>query len=382
MLKELTPTQTMLNQIAIITGGPVDVSKVAIFETIVLNTQPVSKKGSLYEGAVATTGLLSDMAGFIKAGNSVPLHTQHLQGYELPVGKVFMADLNGSDELRALFYIPRDTEEGADFITKLNTSVIDEVSVGVMAAHLRCSQCGWDYLGPDATMMNLFDRTCGNDHVIGTDGTHLVLDGLDRWYELSLVSLGAAKNAKIVGRTRQILGKDEYNRLAASGRDPELLTLFASPTKQRIATMAEPNNQEVGLALVASLSAEKATAQLALEAASVKVAALEAGLIEANDRVKALEVQLAEVAEAAKFKDDHEKVMTFLSEQTRAAMVAAGIENPQVPETVEGMLASISESQLKLHNLPKGPVGEPAGADNVGEQTTAPARFAAFKVKK
>lgn len=383
MFKEIAPTQTMLNQIALVTGAPVDPSQIAIFETIALNTQPVSKRGSLYEGATATPGLLSDMASYIKAGNSVPLHTMHNQGWEMPVGKVFMGDINGPDELRCLFYIARNTTEGADFITKLNTSVIDEVSVGVQAAHLRCSQCGWDYMGPDATMMNLFDRTCANDHVIGENGTHLVLDGLDRWYELSLVSLGAANNAKIVGRAKSILGKDEYNRLAASGRDPELLTLFASPTrKKEDANMADPNTpQEAGFALVASLSAEKATAVAALAAADAKNTDLTAQLAAANAQIADLSAKVTDAAAMVELKADHDKVVAFLSEQTKAALVASGVENPQVPETVDGMMAALSESTIKLHNLlPKGAVGESSEQEQVEQK--APANLAAFKLKK
>lgn len=382
MFKEITPTQTMLSQIALITGGAVDPSQIAIFEAIALNTLPVAKKGSIYEGAVAAPGLLSDMASYIKAGNSVPLHTMHAQAVELPVGKVFMADLNGSDELRALFYVPRNTTEGADFITKLNTSVIDEVSVGVMAAHMRCSQCGWDYRGADATVEHLFGRECANGHPIGENGTHLVLDGLDRWYELSLVSLGAATNAKIVGRARQILGKEEYSRLAASGSDPEIFSLFVTPTRKEMPQMADPNNPstEAGFALVASLSEAKATAEAALKVSTTQVESLKAQvstLVTENDDLKK---KVEAAASMVNLKADHDKLVSFLSDATKDALVASGVENPQVPEKVDDMVAMFKDTTVKLHNLlPKGGVGEPAGTP--AGNTQAPANAAAFKFK-
>jgi len=383
MFKEIAPTQSMLSQIALVTGAPVDPSQIAIFETISLNTLPVSKKGSIYEGAVATPGLLSDMAAHIKAGNSVPLHTLHNQGGELPVGKVFLAGTNGPEELRSLFYVPRNTAEGADLITKLNTSVIDEVSVGVMAAHMRCSQCGWDYRGSDASMMNLFDRECANGHVIGENGTHLILDGLDRWYELSLVSLGAANNAKIVGRARQILGKEEYNRLAASGNDPEIMTLFITPTRKETPEMADPNtpNLEAGFALVASLSEAKAQAEASLKATTTQVETLNAqvtALVAENDSLKK---QVADASEMVALKSDHDKLVSFLSEATKDALVASGVENPQVPNKVEDMVAVFKDTTIKLHNLlPKGQVGEPADASSANAQ--APANAAAFQFKR
>ena len=385
MLKELTPTDSMISALAACSGGPVDTSKIAIFECIALNTAPVGKRGSIYEGAVSGKGMLADMAAFVEAGNFVKLHTLHEQGMQLPVGNVFEAELIG-EELRALFYIGRDTPAGQDLIANLNNSIIDEVSCGVRPKALRCSECGWDYFGPDADIMNLFDRTCANGHTIGTEGVHAKLEGLDRWLELSLVSIGAANGAKIVGRAKSLLGADEYQRLAASGVDPEITTLFAvggkvsNPPKKE-AIMADENTGLSASAVMAQfteMTTAKVTADLALKASAEQVTTLTAQLAETTAKVTTLEAKVAEASEGVKLKDEHGKLLTFLSEQTKAALVASGSANPQVPETVDAMLAALNESKLKLHNLPVGQVME--GSAEESSKTMKNPALAAFKI--
>jgi hypothetical protein len=361
MLKELAPTQPMLDALAKCFGEPVDASTIAIFEAIALNTKPVSKRGSVFEGAVSSLSTLRAMADHVTAGNFVKIHLLHNQGWELPKGNVFMAEVHG-EELRALFYISRTTEEGQKLIADLNSGTIDEVSVGVMSAQLVCSECGWDYYGPDANMMHFFDRTCENDHTVGTDGVHVVMQGLNRWFELSLVSIGAAKGAKVVGRTKSVLGAEEYQRLAASGLDPDITTLFAaggrvsSPEPKKEATMADEPKDGLSASAVlvqmTTLSADKAKVEVALTAAQTQVTDLTAQLSASTAKVAELEATVAAAAEGVKLKDEHAKVVAFLTEQVKAALVASGAPNPQVPETVDAMLAALAESKLKLHNLP------------------------------
>ena len=363
-------------------------SKIAIFECIALNTSPIGKKGSIFEGAVPGKGMLADMASYVQSGNFVKMHTLHAQGDQLPIGNIFMAELKG-EELRALFYIGRETQAGQDLIAALNNGTIDEVSVGVKSAALRCSECGWDFFGPDATLMNLFDRTCANDHVIGTDGVHVNMDGLDRWMETSLVSLGAAKGAKIVGRTRSLLGADEYQRLAASGFDPDITTLFAVGGKVSVhkteeeATMADQNAapSEAGFALVASLTTEKVTAQLALTAAQTQIAELTATGTAQAEKIAELTAQVADAAASVALKADHDKVIAFMSELTRSSMVASGVATPVVPTTVDAMLAALDEAKAKLGRLPVGGVAE-AAADTDEKSAVLSVSTDAFKTRK
>lgn len=158
---------------------------VSVFETISLNTMPVSKRG-LFDKAVTNEATLREMAAYVNAGSeqSVPMHTMHDQGYAMPIGRVFEAQVlqnsNGLPELRSLFYIGN---EHSVIVAGIDNGSIDEVSVGFAPAHINCSQCGFDYLGPDATPDNIYGQICANEHEIGVDGTHVIMNGLGRWLE-------------------------------------------------------------------------------------------------------------------------------------------------------------------------------------------------------
>ena len=57
--------------------------------------------------------------------------------------------------------------------------------MGLSYQHLNCSACGFDYLGPEATVDNIYGQVCNNDHEIGVDGVHLIGNGMGRWLEQS-----------------------------------------------------------------------------------------------------------------------------------------------------------------------------------------------------
>lgn len=226
--KEADITSEMLAQIERITGTAVEASEIAVFETSALSTRPITKTGSIFHGARPSEDLLRQMALKLNSGEeSVPLHTLHQQGSELPIGRVFQAEVisagDGESELRALFYLPKSEE---DLVQKINLGILDEVSVGVSSQQMLCSKCGFDYLGEEADFSNLWSQTCNSDHTLGEDGAHIKMIGLDKWMELSLVSRGASSKPKIMGRAKQVMGKETYDRIAASGVAPEAVVLF------------------------------------------------------------------------------------------------------------------------------------------------------------
>ena len=229
--KQLEVTAEMLEQIRKVADTEVTADDIVVFEATAVNTRPLSKAGSIFDNGTLTRGTLAEMASRLNdAVESVPLHTLHMQGDEIPVGKVFygyVQDLeDGNAELRAQFYL---TKSEADLIEKINLGILDEVSVGLKSKKMLCSECGWDYFGEEAEFYNLWDRTCANDHAIGEDGVHVILSGVDAWMELSLVSRGAARSAKIHGRAKQVMSQEQHERIAASGFNPDAVTLFASP---------------------------------------------------------------------------------------------------------------------------------------------------------
>lgn len=228
--KAIEASADVLAQIERVTGSAIAASDIVVFEAAVANTRPLNKMGSIFNQGRITEDTLRQMASALNSGEeSVPLHTLHMQGGELPIGKVFQAEVisseDGDAELRAMFFLP--ASESA-LVERINLGIIDEVSVGVKSKALLCSKCGFDYFSAEAGFENLYSMTCESGHTVGDDGTHVMLSGLDKWMELSLVSRGAASKPKILGRTKQVLGRETYDRIAADGLPPEAVVLFTA----------------------------------------------------------------------------------------------------------------------------------------------------------
>ncbi|KGM36137.1 hypothetical protein [Inquilinus limosus] len=362
MAKSIEITPKVEQRIKAVAGDDIDVSKLTVFEAAAVATKPLNKRGSIFEGARFTRSTLVEMASQLNAGTmSVPLHTLHQQGMELPVGRVFYAEVfdlpNSNDsELRAQFYIPN--EEGKDLIASINNAVLDEVSVGVLGKHLLCSECGYDYRAGD--YFHIWERTCAEGHEVGKDGVYVTIAGLENWSEMSLVSRGASKDPKIVSRAKAKLAEGSRERLAASGIPFEAQMLIASYKEDPSMDLSE---------LVAGLTeatTAKATLTVELKTATAEIERLKAELAEVTterDGLKAAagtsttEVQAKlDAAEA-----ELELARPFLADHAKKALIAAGTKDPEEPKDIAASIEAIKASQLNLVNLlPEGGASKPA----------------------
>jgi hypothetical protein len=123
---ELTPQLQQLIKDRV--GEDVNLDGIAVFEAISLNNKPLpGKKGSLWEGAVATPLTLKQIKDHINGGGHDPaLQLNHdMVGY-LPAGRVFDAGLDyaadGSFELRTLFYLDATEAELASKIDRASST--------------------------------------------------------------------------------------------------------------------------------------------------------------------------------------------------------------------------------------------------------------------
>lgn len=366
------------------TDNSVDPNSVAVFETVALNTLPINKRGTIFHGAIASENLLHQMAKFVTApGGFVPLHNNHDQGYALPVGRVFDAQTRenefGITELRTLFYLPLSEEA---LIQKIETGTVEEVSVGVQAKHLNCSECGFDYMGPEAEFENFFDATCANGHKIGEEGVHVNMVGLDRFMELSIVSVGAANKAKIQTRAKALLGKEQYHeRLAATGVVPEATILFAAPTIEKESSMDLTT-------LVADLISAKASLQVneaALKKAEETIATLKTEAEGLKARLTDLETtadpKVPEMqAELEATRGSLTEAVQLLRVEADRLSVASSLEKPAEAATLSDLAGFIGSARTKLATMI--PVGGVALQANVGTGKQQPTRAnSSFKTK-
>lgn len=344
--KEADITADMLAQIERVTGTQVSADEVAVFETIALNTRPLTKSGSIFHNAVVSQDTLRQMAAKLNSGEeSVPLHTMHQQGYELPVGRVFQAEVHatqdGGAELRALFFVPKSE---AALVEKINLGILDEVSVGLKSKQMLCSKCGFDYLGPEANYGHFWSQTCENDHTIGEDGTHIKMEGLDTWMELSLVSRGASSKPKILGRAKQVMGQETYDRIAASGITPEAVVLFTG-SQEKEPVMTQKN--------------EGATEDAKFDAKEA-IEALTAGLAEVKTLIEGLAASESEEAEEINAPSIEDLQAQLEAANAEIADLKAAATSEEEEEEGEGDTETSLEGQ---GNLPVGGVAAAAVED-------------------
>ena len=303
MPKRIEVTAAIKEAIIASVGSEIDFENIAVFETVAVTSRPINKPGSIFHDAVIPRATLEQAAAQLNTGTFVPLHTLHMQGYELPVGRLFKGTVgtsqDGFDELHALFYVDPTEKELA---SKIENGTIEEVSVGLRPEKLVCSGCDFDY-GLQSSEDNLWTRTCDNGHVLGMGGYHLKLEGVKKFMETSLVSKGASDGAKILNQRKRLLAS-QFADLAASCNNPEHTTLFASPTLGEEIDMKEIEELQAGLAALTAKVGEQeaalATAQTTIAAQAEELTALKAAaestkaLAEKSDAL----IALADGAEA------------------------------------------------------------------------------------
>ncbi len=256
----------------------VDPTKIAVFRAAALSTAPIRKRHPLYNGAVVTEALLGEMRDELHK-ESRPLQIMHgsSDGDQLPIGRVFDAELsqgtgpNGATELRTLFWI--DTEH-LELVNKVNSGTIDQVSVAFLSKSIKSSKTGFDFLGPKASFENVWGGVDDQGNKMGTDGAHAILDGLDGWYEMSLVGQGGALGAKILSGGQL--------HLSASNQDVSPLVLQLSSGTSPTPPKPEPKKDTFDMdakefaALIAENAAKLANAERDRDVAKAEVTTLTA----------------------------------------------------------------------------------------------------------
>jgi hypothetical protein len=341
-MKQIQKTPEITQMLHQRVGADLNIDSVSVFEAIALNTLPLRKRSTLYKDAVVDHGLLYEMAAAVKA-ESLPVQIMH-DKEPLPIGRVFHGEVVGQ-ELRVLFFLNNNE---TDAIAKIETGTVDQVSVSILPKHLYNSVSGFDYLGPEATSENHWTGADNEGNVIGENGVHARLVGLDAWFELSLVGQGGAQNARIVHRDSSVFGSS-YQKLAASGIDPNHLVLVAAIRNESMDlkelvdqltnTKVQLNQKETE---VASLTASN-------EALTAQVAELTAKLEAANAEPEKVKQDLADAqSQLSASQADASAAVASLKEVAKSVLTAAGKPDAAIPETVTELTQVISDAKSGL----------------------------------
>ncbi len=364
MGKRLPITQDIADRLAKCYGAPVaNPSSYAVFEAVSLNTQPLRRASGFFEAAMISAETVVEMAAMVNAG-PIPLQTMH-EDQSLPVGRVFHAttrlDQTGQPELLLQFFVANSEPK---LIADLDQGVINEVSVSFMPKAACCSACGFDYLGNEADFINHLTLTCPDNHVIGTDGVHVKLNGVKSFNELSLVGRGAAQGTSILP-----VETSQPYALAASIGNNRVLSLRLNCAIEGTAMTTPPTPPAPVPAPAAPSFAEVLTLSQnfgELKATHAQVVAENVSLKSTNT---ALETQVAELSvfkaqagELTTLKAAHEVALAHLKDAYKAVSVALGNLNPTIPDDVTLLIAGCKAAGPNLaliyreggHNLQAG----------------------------
>lgn len=358
MAKQVTKTPEIIAQLQSVAGASVDAASLPVFEAILANTLPIRKRGSMYNGARISQGMMQLMTDYATK-NGVPLQILHNDGV-LPIGKVFQGkvvmDASGQPEARVLFYVdPTDPK----LVAQVDNGTVDEVSLGALPEHALCSECGYDFLGADVPNDVYFSRTDPEGHTLGENGVHLTLTGLARFYETSLVGNGAVQGAKIVDRTKAVMASLKSDPLAlAAAEKSSAHILFASATP----SPKETTNMDFTAVAtqVATLAASEATLKASVAALTTSETTLKAQVVELTTKLAASATQVATLTTqltpetAAKFTAlaaANEATLKFVREQAQKILVATGSKDKADTLTLEQAIEAINAGQVKLASL-------------------------------
>lgn len=387
MTKRVDLTETIKEYVRIKCGQDVDFNQIVLYQARGISTEPISQN-TLYNKGQLTRNALVEMMNLINDPlNTVTLQTMH-DGEVLPFGKVIHTELIDEPEASALYTLFAVSTEHQDLINKIDNGIIDEVSYGFKAKRILCSECGKDFLDEDVSMWDLLEGHCPNcDAIMGKDGAHVNVPSIESVRELSLVTRGAAKHAKILDTIYQMAMSDKSSpviTLTKEGVKDDLLKLNLCST---LVKDMEMNKEELEAALssaTSGLTEQMALMQATLASLGEEKSSLEAAKLEAEQAKAALENEKATLseektkleAELEDAKKKAEEIQSAFCEEIQKVLVAAGLSE-NIPEELDAKLELLHKSQMTLANIPTGGVAKPA--DHIKE-TAGKADFSAYKI--
>ena len=380
-------------------------SGMSFYQFRTLSTETI-KQNSVYNYAKVTPATLEEIARLINEDKrNTPIQTMH-DTRVLPVGRAVQASTH-EDEfgVRALYVNGGVSEEHPELVNKVDTGIIDEVSINFMGKHLYCSACNKDVLdhpsGPVALMFGFCPHCEGT---LGTEECNLTIDGVKSLHEISLVGQGAAKNPKILDKAKHLslAANAQELKVGLSNLSTELQTICLGYKQEKEDPKMEKTLEElvaqfkiladkIGV-LEAKFSTEvspetpKEDPKTETPKEEPKTEAPEAApkteAPEAAPKTEAPEAAPVVDTEKEEMKASLSKLKSFAIEEVNKVLVAAGKTKLSTEtSTVEDMKKALSDSSLTLAaSIPAG--GASMRSDKevevLGTETSA---LSAFKTR-
>lgn len=406
MAKRVELTEELKNKIRSRLGNDVDFLSLAFYQARIVSTEPISQN-SLYNKSRLSRSTIYELEEFFNQDPylNVNLQVMHDQSV-LPVGRVVVVravdDFDGSSALYGIFCVSTEHQE---YINKLDNGIIDEVSISMLAKKLICSECGFDLreASQEEQFAAFFFHTCPKCEKEFGREAYLNLVGVEEFIEVSLVTKGAARHAKILDSSKQLA-------LAANNKEVKLklsqLTKELLPLNLNGKILIEENTMEMEelLAKFQELSDNLTSFKDEVESKFEEISKREEAPAEvedvnkepaseedkptSNEEVEQLRNEVNEAKESlAASEASFNELKTYFVEEVNKVLVAAGKEKVSVDASFADLKKSLESSRLTLAaNIPSEGVskaaietGMKAQADAVGYTA---AQLAAMKLKK
>lgn len=387
MTKRVELTEELKNKIRTRCGSDIDFSSAAFYQARIVSTEPISQN-SIYNKAQLARSTIFELEEFFNNDPqlNVTLQVMHNQ-MVLPAGRVVaVRAIDEPDGLNsALYGVFMVSNEHQEYINKLDNGIIDEVSISMLAKKLLCSECGFDLreANPEEQFMAFFFHQCPKCEVElgGKDGAHLNLVGVEEFTEVSLVTRGAARHAKILDSSKQLAlaANNKEVKLKLNQLTKDLLPLNLNgkiineedtmTNDELLAKLQELSEEFASFkesveAKLEDISKEEAPAEAeennegSAPAEEVSSPAAEEPVAPAEENNEELEEAKAAL-EAAKAETQSYRVA--LMEEVNKVLVAAGKVSLSETATLEDIKNALKDSQLTLAaNIPVGGVSKTA----------------------
>lgn len=392
MAKRVELTENIKEFIRKKCGEDVDFNQMVVYQARGISTEPISQ-ATLYDKGVLYREALEDMVALINDPlNNVSIQTMHDTSV-LPVGKVIHAELvDETPQVSAVYTLFVVSTEHPDIINKVDNGIIDEVSYGFKPKQILCSECGKNFMDDDVSIIDIWEGHCPEcDAVMGKDGAHVNIPHIETVAELSLVTRGAAKHAKILDRVYQMAMSDKdapaFNLTRGDLRKDLLAINLCSNIVNKEVDMNKEEFEAALTAATAPLAEELKNVQSTLASLREEKNALEAAKNEAEQAKAALEESNASLAQEKadleqaleEAKNKAESVQSAFDAEIQKVLTAAGLSD-SVPAELDAKLELLKKSHLTLANII--PVDGVAGRSDKLNNKAEKVDFSEFKVKK
>jgi len=319
-------------------------------ETVFIDRKPTAYNTIFSEGA------LSQVANHINE-NGLPLLLSHNSG-RLPSGQWYEAN-NTTEQVIAKFFIPKEIREFEDVKTRIDTGILDSVSIGFSAKKHTCSICNNDINNyqecPHIPGREYEIRDDPKGPVVGKETCYVILDELSV-SEGSLVYSGAVKSAKVIKSSDKAEFFEKNHFEFADGQ----LKLEAIHTKHSLQSLNEQKDPE-GKLMDEKTFKELQTKHLELQE---KFTELRQTNLTVQEKVLSLRTEVQEYKDKAEKYDtivasletkeaEHKKLFADFAEAVEKLAAPFKVDY-KAPDNSEDLLADFETYMEKAKALPSG----------------------------